>query len=305
MEFYINGASAISHQATFNNKGYTENVPKLNSNHELIAPNYKEYIDSKALRRMSKILRMSITCGIDCLSQSGIMNTDSIIIGTGLGCLMDTEKFLKNFLTLEGLIPPTAFIQSTHNTIAGQLSLLLENNNYNMTHTQNTVSFEHALLDSMLRLNENDNNVLVGAVDEHIPLLDSIASDIGVEIVEGKMTSGAAMFTLSNEKNKHSLARVIDVETYYGKSKNLQDQVNKFIDGPEIDLVLTNSEEGLGFDIEKVVNYSSIFGYSHSGSALALHYAVDIINEVGKQNVLVVNHLNDNMGLILISTIEA
>ena len=305
MEFYINGASAISHQATFNNKGYTENVPKLNSNHELIAPNYKEYIDSKALRRMSKVLRMSITCGIDCLSQSGIMNTDSIIIGTGLGCLMDTEKFLKNFLTLEGLIPPTAFIQSTHNTIAGQLSLLLENNNYNMTHTQNTVSFEHALLDSMLRLNENDNNVLVGAVDEHIPLLDSIASDIGVEIVEGKMTSGAAMFTLSNEKNKHSLARVIDVETYYGKSKNLQDQVNKFIDGPEIDLVLTNSEEGLGFDIEKVVNYSSIFGYSHSGSALALHYAVDIINEVGKQNVLVVNHLNDNMGLILISTIEA
>ena len=305
MEFYINGASAISHQATFNNKGYTENVPKLNSNHELIAPNYKEYIDSKALRRMSKILRMSITCGIDCLSQSGIKNTDSIIIGTGLGCLMDTEKFLKNFLTLEGLIPPTAFIQSTHNTIAGQLSLLLENNNYNMTHTQNTVSFEHALLDSMLRLNENDNNVLVGAVDEHIPLLDSIASDIGVEIVEGKMTSGAAMFTLSNEKNKHSLARVIDVETYYGKSKNLQDQVNKFIDGPEIDLVLTNSEEGLGFDIEKVVNYSSIFGYSHSGSALALHYAVDIINEVGKQNVLVVNHLNDNMGLILISTIEA
>jgi len=305
MGFYINGASAISHQSTFKNKGYTENIFELNSSHELLAPNYKEYIDSKALRRMSQILRMSITCGIDCLSQSGIENTDSIIIGTGLGCLMDTEKFLKNVLTLDGLIPPTAFIQSTHNTIAGQLSLLLENNNYNMTHTQNTVSFEHALLDCMLRLNENDNNVLVGGADEHIPLLDNIASDIGVKIVEGKMTSGAAMFALSNERNKHSLARVMDVETYYGKSKNLQDQVNSFIEGTEIDLILINSNEALEFDLENVVNYSSIFGYLHSGSALALHYAVDVINEEGKQNILIVNYLNDNMGLILISNLEA
>ncbi len=43
----------------------------------------------------------------------------AIITGTALGCLEDTVTFLTRMIELnEELLPPTAFIQSTHNTVA-------------------------------------------------------------------------------------------------------------------------------------------------------------------------------------------
>jgi 3-oxoacyl-[acyl-carrier-protein] synthase II len=302
MKYYINGSSAITHQKTFKNKGYSGTISKLENDHGIIQPDYKEYIDSKMVRRMSHIIRMSLACGMDCLSQSGMENTDSIIIGTGLGCLTDTEKFLKNFLSLDGLIPPTAFIQSTHNTIAGQLSLFLKNHNYNMTHSQNSVSFEHALLDAMLRLNENDTNVLVGATDETIPLLDSLVDTFELNALKGMLTSGAAIFNLSNKKTEHSLARIVDVEAIYKSRGELNEQISTFTEGHDLDLVLSNTN-GL-IHKHKQVNYNELFGYLHTASALALHYAVDMIENGMARKVLVVNQVGNNTGLILIEGLE-
>jgi len=80
----------------------------------------------------------------------------------------DSEKFLASLITgNEQTLSPTSFIFSTHNTVAAQIALLLKCNNYNFTHTHRGLSFENALLDSFLFLNDNPAaNVLVGASDE-------------------------------------------------------------------------------------------------------------------------------------------
>ena len=316
---YISAASTISHQPTFENAGFSSSIEPFNESSELKVPNFKDYIDAGLLRRMSKILRMSVTCAKDCLEQSGIIQPDSIIVGTGLGCLQDTEKFLNNFLTIEGLLPPTSFIQSTHNTIAGQISLSIGNHGYNMTHTQNSLSFEHALLDSILLLNEEDKNVLVGAADEQIEILDTISNELKLAPI--LLTSGTSFFMLSNEKTEKVLARITDVETV-GFVNDIAETIDLFLENnsigkSEIDQVLfsgfNDSDSFLHSHFNHIsdpcrfVNYALYSGMYFTNSAFALHFAVDNM-QINRdiRNVLICNNLNKiNLGLTLVQSIEA
>jgi hypothetical protein len=320
--YYISAASTISHQASFKNPGFSGSIEALEKESTLINPDFKEYIDAGLLRRMSKILRIAVTCAKDCLDQAGIDQPDAIVVGTGLGCLQDTEKFLNNFLTIEGLLPPTAFIQSTHNTIAGQISLSLGNHGYNMTHTQNSLSFEHALLDALLSLAEDDKNVLVGAADEFIPILDEIVANL-VADQNFLLTSGASFFIVSQEQNERSLVRIVDVKTI-GLVEDAGTELLSFlqtnsIEVRDIDLVLFAGSGVSDFSLTKLksvfnqientsfVNYQQFSGIYPTNSAFALHLAVDIMKLNKKyKNVLICNNLiNSNLGLILIQSIEA
>jgi 3-oxoacyl-[acyl-carrier-protein] synthase II len=321
---YITAASTISHQPTFKNAGFSKLIEPLMPNSELIIPNFKEYIEAGLLRRMSKILRMSVAAAKECLQQAGIDQPGAIVVGTGLGCLQDTEKFLTNFLTIEGLLPPTSFIQSTHNTIAGQISLSIGNHGYNMTHTQNTLSFEHALIDALLLLNEGNDNIIVGAADEYIEILKQIGQQFQVN-PEINLTSGASFFILSKEKSDKSIAVLKDVETI-GLVQNIPDAINTFLSvnqltESQIDLVLysdldqvksVNALQGStltdGFKGNTaLLNYSDLIGLYPSNSAFALHYAVDKIQlDTSIKKVLILNGLNKvNLGLTLIESIEA
>lgn len=323
--YFIQAASTISHQPTFRNKSFSENISALNPASELLSPDYKKYISPVLLRRMSKVLRMSIACSADCLEQSDVKSPDAIIVGTGLGCLDDTEKFLNNFISIkEGLIPPTSFIQSTHNTIAGQISLILQNHNYNMTHTQNTLSFEHALQDAFLCLDEGGKNVLVGAADEHIEILDDIAEELGYK--NEQLTSGSSFFILSTEKNKNSKVRVLNAASC-GLFNSFLESVNNFfsdnnINSKEIDLILfstlqekTKNEITDLFNGKSTVDYEKYSGTYFTNSAFAMHLAIDIL-ESGKNNfngttidmkrILICNNLNSqNLGLIFVEKVEA
>lgn len=285
-------------------------------------PDYKEYIDAGLLRRMSKILRIAVTCAKDCLNQAGIDQPGAIVVGTGLGCLQDTEKFLNNFLTIEGLLPPTAFIQSTHNTIAGQISLSLGNHGYNMTHTQNSLSFEHALQDALLLLAEDEKNVLVGAADEFIPILDEIVANL-VEDQNLLLTSGASFFIVSQEQNENSVARILDVKTI-GLVRDAGAEVLSFlqtnsIEAGEIDLVFFADAGMSDFDVNQLIsmfnrienssyiNYSEFSGTYPTNSAFAMHLAVDImqLNKTYRHVLICNNLINSNLGLTLIQSIEA
>jgi len=250
---YINACSTISHQNSFQNEDWINELTILDGESELVTPNYKEFIAPAAIRRMSKIIRMGLTCGKDCVNQSGIQNPDAIIVGTGLGCLADTEKFLNNALTIKGLIPPTSFIQSTHNTIAGQISLELKNHNYNVTHTQNSLSFEHSLIDAILCLNEGDTNVLVGAADEEIALLKELAGQFEQNEIKNKLTSGASFFMLSNNKTEASKAKLVDSYTVGLNKTNMNVIINEFLERNntsinDIDVVLAIGYETVNGD---------------------------------------------------------
>jgi len=321
--FYISAASGITHQPTFKNSGFSASIEPITASSELISPVFKDYIDAGLLRRMSKILRMSVTCAKDCLEQADIEQPDSIVVGTGFGCLQDTEKFLNNVLTIEGLLPPTSFIQSTHNTIAGQISLSIGNHGYNMTHTQNTLSFEHAVLDAMLLLEEDNKNVLVGAADEYIEILNKVSTNLNL-VAKAQITSGASFFILSNEKTERTLAQILDVETI-GFVQDIPAAIDTFLEKNNlaqtlIDYVFfadfgtdsgkdsfVNSYFNQIEDKKKLIDYSLLSGLYPTNSAFALHCAVDKIQKNREiQNVLICNNLNKiNLGLTLIQSIEA
>ncbi|MCF0056431.1 beta-ketoacyl synthase chain length factor [Dyadobacter sp. CY356] len=316
---YITAASTISHQPTFKNAGFSKLIEPLKTDSELISPNFKDYIDAGLLRRMSKILRMSVTAAKDCLQQAGVDQPGAIIVGTGLGCLQDTEKFLNNFLTIEGLLPPTSFIQSTHNTIAGQISLSIGNHGYNMTHTQNTLSFEHALIDAGLLLVEGNDNIIVGAADEYIEILGEIGEKLSANPAIN-LTSGASFFVVSKDQSGNSIAKIKDVVTV-GLVQDINVSIENFLtnntlEESEIDLVLYSDfvDSGLVSDVVKrfensseAINYTNLVGIYPSNSSFALHYAADRIQNNNKiKTVLIINGLNRiNLGLTLIQSIEA
>lgn len=309
--FFVNAASTISHQPTFGQKGFSGAVTRLEKSSELLQPAYREYIDPVMLRRMSRILRMGVASATDALRQAGVASPSGIIVGTGLGCLQDTEKFLTNFLTLEGLIPPTAFILSTHNTVAGQISLSLGCHAYNITHTQNTVSFEMALLDGIMKLEEGEADVLIGAADEHIPFLDTLAAEWGYH--NCMLTSGVSFFVLSGTASETTLAELIDVSVFSGKETDRKERINSFLAGHgldrgEVDMVLQGGKQPgdeKGFN-DNIVDYTGLSGLYPTASAFAFHYGADFLESAGRdKKVLIVNELSPrSLGLILLKGIE-
>ena len=271
---------------------------------------------------MSKILRMSVACAKECVGQADAPHLDAIVVGTGLGCLHETEKFLNNVLTIEGLLPPTAFIQSTHNTIAGQISLSLGNHGYNMTHTQNAFSFEYALQDALMLLNEEATSVLVGGADEAIDFLEDVRSEISVRS-SIPLTSGASFFIVSKEKTPTSQARIVEVEIGGGVA-DVKGALQSFLEihgrnVSDIDVIaylspmhLTGADTSawlgsLGLNSDQCVDILALSGMYATASAFGLHYAVDRIAQKNKiSKVLVLNHLSPNaLGLTLVESIEA
>jgi 3-oxoacyl-[acyl-carrier-protein] synthase II len=318
--FYISAASSISHQPTFKNAGFSALIEPLNESSALISPDYKAFIEAGLLRRMSKILRMSVACSKDCIEQAGIDQPDAIVVGTGLGCLQDTEKFLNNSITIEGLLPPTAFIQSTHNTMAGQISLSIGNHGYNMTHTQNTLSFENALQDAMLLLSEGERHILVGAADEYIDILTEISEQLTIK-TETLLTSGASFFVLSKDKTGNALAAVKDCVTT-GLVQDIPEKIASFltengVQASDLDLILySGASKGLNDDLflkslqvelGKGVDYLQLSGIYPTASSFALHYAADLMNQNKSfKNILICNSLiKRNLGLTLVQSIEA
>lgn len=150
-----------------------ENNPKVNDSLDVAAnrpflqacePDYKDIIANATLRRrMSRIVKMGVACGLECMGELSPEKIGGIITATGLGCLVDTEKFLNNLLdNEERMLNPTPFIQSTFNTIGAQIALIHQIHAYNMTYVHRGLSFESALLDAMMKIEEGSENIQIG-----------------------------------------------------------------------------------------------------------------------------------------------
>ncbi|RAR71532.1 beta-ketoacyl synthase N-terminal-like domain-containing protein [Flavobacterium aciduliphilum] len=166
---YINGVGSISAQKTFEGD-FLEEIISNESENVIYAvqPSYKEVIPPASIRRMSKGVKMGIFTSNKALKEACIEVPDAIITGTGMGCVEDSDKFLKAILdNKEQFLTPTSFIQSTHNTVGAQIALGLQCKGYNFTYVNGAVSFESALLDAKLQLETSEANaILVGGIDE-------------------------------------------------------------------------------------------------------------------------------------------
>ena len=180
---YISSASVISPQQHFEDEGLLQDIVSRDDGMMWVRePNYKGYINPVAIRRMSKLLKMGISCGMNALQKAGIEKPDAIITGTGRGSMVDTEQFLVSMIeNEEEVLTPTSFIQSTYNSINGWLALQTKCTGYNQTYVNRGTSFELALFDAQMLLNESseDMHVLVGCFDEITPDYVHVKSKIG------------------------------------------------------------------------------------------------------------------------------
>ncbi|PKF76246.1 beta-ketoacyl synthase N-terminal-like domain-containing protein, partial [Chryseobacterium sp. PMSZPI] len=225
---YINSASCISVQDTLN-ENILQNLKPENSIQILkaVEPNYKAFIPPTMIRRMSKTVKMSSVASHYALQEAGITRPDAIIVGTGMGCSQDSEKFLKNVIdNQEEFLTPTFFIQSTHNTVAGQIALGLQCHAYNFTYVNTSSSLEFSFLDAQLQINDGEaENVLVGSTDEQtdrtmelyrlhniIKKETDLPSDYLNSETKGVIWGeGASFFVVGKEKTDHSYARLKNI----------------------------------------------------------------------------------------------
>ncbi len=262
MKAYIHATGNISAQKTFGHPPLLQVLVEQSGNRmRCTEPDYSAFIDVKMIRRMSRIIKMGVAAAMECLQEAGVKNPDAIVTGTAYGCLEDTGIFLKKMVQQnEEMLTPTAFIQSTHNTIGGQIALLLQCHRYNNTFVHRGFSFESALLDAMMLLEEgNVNNVLAGSVDEITDISHAILSRFGLykngnvsnnslynDISGGSIAGeGAAFFLLTRDPSKNDYAVIDGLHTFYKPANIIEvsGQILSFLENisckiDEIDLII-------------------------------------------------------------------
>ena len=263
MEAYIRGIGNISPQHSWGNDLFpSDNLIYEGNRLSCVEPDYKEFITPIQMRRMSRTLKMGVASAGKCLRDAGVQMPDAIIVGTGLGMIADTEKFLRAIIDNgETLLTPTSFIQSTHNTVGAHIAVMIKCNNYNLTYVNDYLSFENALLDSLMRIAENPaEKVLLAGIDEMTDAYFRITDNAGwwkkniknnLELYDGHEPGsiageGAAFFLVTGEEHPDNYARFAGVRTFYrpASSEETGNWIRAFIresdmDLEDIDMVIT------------------------------------------------------------------
>jgi len=330
MDIFIKGLGSISPQNTIQNILNDAEIVQHHTEYlKSIEPDYKKFINPVSSRRMSRIIKMGVTAAQLCLKDANITNPDAIITATGLGCLEDTENFLKSIITNEEkLLNPTHFIQSTHNTLAAQVALILKCYNYNITHAHRGSSFESALTDAILLLKEKEaNNVLLGAADEITPGFFNITKRLNLwkkeqinhlKLREFKTNGsiageGSVFFIVTNEINADNYAAIKAVNVFYKPESNnyISKRISLFLaenqlESGDIDLLILGINgnaktdgifnylrEGL-FNNNLSAYFKHLCGEYHTSSSFATWLASVIIKNQHIPNIIKLNQKPNN-----------
>lgn len=305
---YIRATGNISPQKTFGHQPLVDAVAYTGNRLACIEPDYKDFIDPKQIRRMSRIIRMGVAAAMECLQEAGVKAPDAIVTGTAYGCLEDTNSFLSKMVEFnEELLTPTSFIQSTHNTIGAQIGLMLQCNNYNNAFVHRGFSFESALLDGIMLLKEKDaTNVLVGAIDEITNTSHTILNRLGLykqepvsnlEIFKTKTKGtiageGASFFLIAHEPSATDYAKLDGLHTFYKPEgiTEIEKQITSFLERhsvsiTDIDLIITGKNGDAGedkiyeqleqtvFNAKDTINYKHLSGEYPTAAAFAMWLA--------------------------------
>lgn len=182
-------------------------------------PDYKAIIpNANQRRRMSRIIRMGVASALKCCSGIDTQRISAIVSATGLGCLADTERFMESICAYgEEMLNPTTFIQSTFNTIAGQLALLLQAKGDNMTYSHRYHSLETALVDASLYLAEGGDLILLNAFDELTDTAYRLQHRLGLLSSGVVLGEGAHAFVLGRA-TQGAYARIACLDYFVGES---------------------------------------------------------------------------------------
>lgn len=232
---YVTHTSAITPQHQHEDPLLSPLIQDTDCHFYVLEPDYTAVIPPMQLRRMSRLLKMGVYSGMDCISQSGLERPDGIITGTGKGSMIDTEKFVKELREYnEEALNPTPFILSTYNAINGAIALQTKATGYNQTYVHRGSSFEVSLYDAQLKMNTVTvpQHYLVGSFDEITPEYffvknkihywkkdrDTTRSLLDQNATPGTIAGeGTAFFMLSNDPGK-AIAGIHAIDTSYKSS---------------------------------------------------------------------------------------
>ena len=333
-KIYIHSVCSISIQPTFQEDYFFEEINEYSGNGiKVIDPDYKEFIPALQLRRMGKSMRMAVYASQKAIQNAGNPTIDAVITGTGEGCLRDSEKFVEGLWDSDGgLLNPTPFIQSTHNMAAATVALALGCKGYNMTYTNNSNSFESALLDGMLYLNENpEQRILLGGLEEFSDTTFQFWNAMGYvnfenpkipidlkENAQGEIVSeGTGFFVASAEKTNDCLGSILAVKTKF-EAENTAEFILAFLQENalsvnDLDAIILGNNGDFRYDgiYQDLANsvfkeipqavYKNVFGEFDSVSSLAVETALKIFKHQQIPTVLQLNDLKkDSYQKILI-----
>ncbi len=322
---YINGIGCISAQQTFA-EGFLLDV-EINKEENVLPaknPDYKSFISPGAIRRMAKGVKMGIAASQYALEEAKVEMPDAIITGTGMGCLQDSEKFLKAIIAnSEQYLTPTSFIQSTHNTVGAQIALNMNCKGYNFTYVNGAISLESALMDAKLQIENGEAaTILTGGVDETSGHTLSLYELIGLikskedtpyEVLSptsngAVYSEGSGFFVLENFQKESTYAILEDVTTFNSLS---EDEITSFIESflktnklstKDIDAVVLGNNGDLEFDTfykraESLFSgtpqmyYKHLCGEFNTASAFGLWAALKVFKQQEIPEVLQKNKL--------------
>lgn len=322
-KIYIHSSCSISIQPSFRDDYFFDEITEYSENGiEVIAPDYKEFIPPMQLRRMGKSMRMAVYAAQKAIQKAGNPKIDAVITGTGQGCLRDSEKFVEAMWDNDGgMLNPTPFIQSTHNMAAATVALALGCKGYNMTYTNNSNSFESAVLDAILYLNENpEHQILIGGLEEiskktmefwnsagYVNLENpKIPIEINSKSIGEINTEGAGFFLASANKPENYLGVISAVETKF-EVQNTEEFIQNFLEKNEISIgeidavilgyngdsrydgIYETISEGI-FKENPQLMYKNVFGEFDTAMALAIETGLKILEHQKIPEILQINH---------------
>ncbi|MFT4061060.1 MAG: beta-ketoacyl synthase chain length factor [Edaphocola sp.] len=272
-------------------------------------PDYKNLIPPMQLRRMTKPVRTGIAAARMTLEPLGREQPASIHVGTAWGMLQDSEHFLQKMIEQqEQMLAPTAFIQSTHNTVAGQIALGIACTAHNMTFVHTGHSLENAYLDALL-MPPHEAPMLLGCVDEITESITKILGRFGIYNQDTIPGEGAAFYAVSHQYHANACGKISFCDTFNAADSNTaKHQINRIL--KENNIVANEGDvllEGTYINLAAMANmpivrYKDYCG--HYPTAAGFGWAMALLHlQEGYQRCFVTNRVADNFSFTCIEKV--
>jgi hypothetical protein len=317
---YINSIGEISPQGNMEDGHFV-----------CVDPVYSEIIHPLQLRRKSRILKMGMGASGICINRLPEAAIDAIIVGTGLACNADLEKF--HYLIFDGneqSLPPTPFINSSNNSVAAQIAMMHQITGYNNTFCHRGAAFEAALTDAVMLLGEGEaQHVLAGGIDEYSPQYHSMLNEVHEKKNTVPAGEGAVFFILEKEQRENTFAGLKGVHSFLelndSDAQFIKTEISVFLQRHSLDMAdidvfvsgrngntiadaIYNELEADCFPHTEKVDFKHLCGEYMTSTAFALARAARHLKGQKNRSALIYNHYRHyhyiNHSLVLLETVS-